>query len=74
MNSNWEILPKNLLRWGDCLKRGTWTVCQFKVGLAKKRGGGVFEERGRGGVDTPMHTMRSTHKNTHHPVYLKGHS
>ena len=29
---------KNQYREGDCLKRGVWTVCQFKGGLARKRG------------------------------------
>ena len=29
--------------WGDCLKRGAWTVCRFKGGLGKKDGGSVFE-------------------------------
>ena len=24
---------------GNCLKRGVWTVCRFKGGLARKRGG-----------------------------------
>ena len=38
---------------GDCLKRGTWTVCQYKRSLARKKG--VMFLRG---VDTPMHTMR----------------
>ena len=28
---------------GDCLEKGAWTVCRFKEGLGKKRGGGVFE-------------------------------
>ena len=39
---------KNQHRGGDCLKRGACTVCQFK---------GTWQERGGGGVDTPMHTM-----------------
>ena len=41
--------------WGDCLKRGAWTVCRFKGG-----GGGLARKRGvvfLRGVDTPMHTM-----------------
>ena len=47
---------KNQYRGGDCLKRA-WTVCKFKGGrgLARKRGGGVFE----GCVDTPMDTMHN---------------
>ena len=32
---------KNQYRGGNCLKRGAWTVCRFKGGLARK--GGVFE-------------------------------
>ena len=54
---------KNLtLRWGftknqylgrNCLKRGAWTVCQFK-GEAGKKEGGDFEGEG---VDTSMYTM-----------------
>ena len=36
----------------NCLKRGAWTVCRFKV-LGKGEGDGIFEE----GVDTQMHTM-----------------
>ena len=44
---------KNQYREGDCLKRGAWTVCQFKGGLGKKEGVVLL----RGGVDTPMHTM-----------------
>ena len=39
---------------GNCLKRGAWTVCQFKGRLGKKEG--VVFLRGEGGVDTPMHT------------------
>ena len=35
-------------------KRGAWTLCQFKGGLARKRGG-VFEREGR--LDIPIHTM-----------------
>ena len=30
-----------------------WTVCQFKGGLVRKRGGVLL----RGGVDTAVHTM-----------------
>ena len=37
---------KNYYIGENCLKRGAWTVCRFQGGLAKKRGGGVFE-RGR---------------------------
>ena len=39
-------------RGGDCLKRGAWTVCQFKGRLGKKEG--VVSLRGG---DTTMHTM-----------------
>ena len=45
---------KNQYREGDCLKRGVWTVCQFKGGLARKRG---WYFSGREEVDAPMHTM-----------------
>ena len=38
---------------GGLPKRGAWTVCRFKGGLARKRGV-VFLR----GVDTPMNTMR----------------
>ena len=34
---------KNQYRGSDCLKRGAWTVCQFKVGAWQERGGSVFE-------------------------------
>ena len=35
-------------------KKGAWAICRFEGGgLARKRGGGVFEE----GVDTLMHIM-----------------
>ena len=44
---------------GDCMKRGTWTVCRFRDSLGKKEEGGVFE-----GVDTPMHTMIKKHSNS----------
>ena len=37
---------KNQYRGGNCLKRRAWTVCRFKGGLARKRGGGVFEGEG----------------------------
>ena len=40
-------LQKNQYIEGNCLKRGAWTVCRFKEGLAKKRGVGFF--RGGGG-------------------------
>ena len=43
-----EGFTKNQYRGGDCLKKGAWTVCQFKGG-----GGAVSE----GGIDTPIHTM-----------------
>ena len=29
--------------WEDRLKSGAWTVCRFKKGLGKKRGGYVFK-------------------------------
>ena len=32
-------VTKNQHRWRDCLKRGAWTFCRFKVGLARKRRG-----------------------------------
>ena len=38
---------------GDCLKRGTWTVCRFKGGGLGKKEGRMFLK----GVDTPMQTM-----------------
>ena len=28
--------------WGDCVKRGAWTVCRFKGGAWQKRGGWCF--------------------------------
>ena len=28
---------------GGLPKRGAWTVCRFKGGLARKRGSGAFE-------------------------------
>ena len=55
-----EGFTKNQYR-GGLPKRGAWKVCRFKGGLARKRGG-VFEGRGGGGVDTPIHNM----------YYLKG--
>ena len=50
---------KNQYRGRDCLKRGTWTVCQFKGSLATKMEG-VFLR----GVDTPMHTIPTAFKHT----------
>ena len=61
MNSNWEILTKNLFTFND--KMGLtmknfnilgvhWKI-RFLRGGGKKEGGGVFE----GGIDTLMHTM-----------------
>ena len=41
---------------------GAWTLCQFKGGLARKRGGGVFEREGR--LDIPIHTMEIFQKIT----------
>ena len=43
---------ENQYRGGAYLKRGAWTVCQFKGGLGKKEGL-VFLR----GVDTLIHTM-----------------
>ena len=38
-----EGFKKNQYRGGNCLKRGgAWTVCRFKGGMVRKRGG-VFE-------------------------------
>ena len=39
-----EGFTKNQYRGGDCLKKGAWTVCQFKGGggLGKNKGGGCF--------------------------------
>ena len=34
-----DFLKKPIKR-RDCVKRGTWTVCRFKGGLSRKRGGG----------------------------------
>ena len=48
-------LWKNQYREGNCLKKGAWIDCRFKVG-----GGGLARKRGfvfLRGVDTPMHTM-----------------
>ena len=45
------VTKKPIYRGGLPKKGG-----RFKGGLAKKRGGDVFEGRG-GGVDTLMHTM-----------------
>ena len=64
---HWRIqllggFTKNQYRGENCLRmRGGWTVCQFKGGLARKRGGagGVFER----GIDTPMYT--------HYDILLK---
>ena len=55
---HWKIrllggVTKNQYRGGLPKKGETWTVCQFKGGLARKRGGECFW----GVVDTPMHTM-----------------
>ena len=48
-----EPIHEKPIQRGDCLKRGTWTVCQFKGGLGKKEGGGVFE----GGTLIPQCTL-----------------
>ena len=56
---------KNQYSEGDCLKRGAWTVCQFKGGLGKKEG--VMFLRG-GGVDTPMRTMNNNNIKTNMKV------
>ena len=45
-------LQKNQYIEGNCLKRGAWTVCRFKEGLAKKRGVG-----GRGQGVIPQCTL-----------------
>ena len=29
--------------WGDCLKKGAWTICRFDRGLEEKEEGGVFK-------------------------------
>ena len=42
---------KNQYIGGDYLKKGTWSVCRFKGGLARKRVGFLR------GVDTLMHTV-----------------
>ena len=44
---------KNQYIGEDYLKRGAWTVCRFKRGLARKR---KWRFSGRGG-DTLMHNM-----------------
>ena len=36
------------------IQGGAWTVSQFKGGLGKKEGVGVFD---RDGVNTPIHTV-----------------
>ena len=49
---------KNQYRGGEIAiakKGGAWTVCWFKGGLARKRGGGVFL---RGGWDPNAHYVR----------------
>ena len=45
---------KNQYIGGDCLKRGAWTVCRFKRGLARKQKGrgGIFE-----GELIPLYTL-----------------
>ena len=47
----WGFTKKQCIE-GNCLKRGTWTVCRF-------RGGGAWWKRGRwcfwGWVNTPTH-------------------
>ena len=48
----WGFTKKQCIE-GNCLKRGTWTVCRFRGGgLGEKEGGGVFE----GGL-IPLHTV-----------------
>ena len=32
------VVHEKPIQRGDCLKRGTWTVCQFKGELGKKEG------------------------------------
>ena len=44
---------KNPMYWGNCFKRGAWTVSRFKRGLGQKEGGGVL----RRGVNTLMQTI-----------------
>ena len=40
------VFTKNQHREEDCLKRGSWTVCQFKWGLLKKEWDGDYEGEG----------------------------
>ena len=47
------IHEKPIYRWG-LPKNRAWTVCRFEGGLGKKEG--------RGGDDTPMHTMHNKFK------------
>ena len=32
--------------WGNCPKKGAWTVCRFNTGVDKKEWGGVFKAGG----------------------------
>ena len=49
---------KTNIEGGDCLKRGDFGLfTALRGGLGKKEGGGVFEGKGGGGVETPMHIM-----------------
>ena len=41
---------KKTIYWGNCLKRGDWTICK---GSEKNREKGVFW----GGIDTLMHSI-----------------
>ena len=47
-----EGLTKKQYKGGNYLKRGAWTVCKFKSGLGKKKGG-VFEAE----LLPPTHTL-----------------
>ena len=50
---------KNQYIEGNCLKRGAWTVCRFKWGLAKKSRVGFLR-----GVDIPMQIMYTRYPHT----------
>ena len=41
--------------WGNCPKKGAWTVCRFNTGVDKKEWGGVFKLGGGGLV--PQFTL-----------------
>ena len=42
--------------WGNCPKKGAWTVCRFNTGVDKKEWGGVFKAGGGGGL-VPQFTL-----------------